>query len=116
MDLFARMAEALGVEPLDLHEQASLTQQQLVIVKMVRLELLSQMRKEDPLPEGGFAKDVAGAVARMETSTLIAFERNVPALLRGLNNAIKVFEDAVTQARARLEDMAGLPEDDDEKV
>jgi hypothetical protein len=49
----------------------------------------------------------------MDTHTLITFERNTPALLRGLDNAIKVFEDAAVQARARLEDIGGLPEDDD---
>jgi hypothetical protein len=107
------MAEALGVDPLNLYEEAWLSEQQRIMIKMVRVELLGQLRKEDPLSEGGFAKDVAEAVARMDTHTLITFERNTPALLRGLDNAIKVFEDAAVQARARLEDIGGLPEDDD---
>jgi hypothetical protein len=113
MSMMKVMAEALGVDPLNLYEEAWLSEQQRIMIKMVRVELLGQLRKEDPLSEGGFAKDVAEAVARMDTHTLITFERNTPALLRGLDNAIKVFEDAAVQARARLEDIGGLPEDDD---
>jgi hypothetical protein len=116
MGLMKVIAETLGVDPLDLYEEAWLSEQQRIMIKMVRVELLGQLRKEDPLPEGGFAKDIAGAVARMETHTLIAFERNVPALLRGLDNSIKVFEAAAAQARAQLEDIAGLPEDDDDSA
>ena len=101
-NLLEVLAEALGVETIDLLERTALSHQQLIMIKMVRIVFLSECM-DDAVRKGDILEDLENAVDDMDDEKLAAFIENVPKLQRAMERATAAFELARTLALAASE-------------
>lgn len=115
-DLLTAVAQAMSKDELTVMEELTLSVQQRVLVRMVRVMLIGEFMLDSNLDEKDLLGDLEGAIEKMSTKSLVQFDRNIPVLLRSMNRVIEALSKSRDAVDVALQDHAGLPDDDDEEV